>query len=40
MPSFAIGCEERRMLEPALGLIVSLLLGGYLLFTLIRPERF
>jgi K+-transporting ATPase KdpF subunit len=32
--------RERRMLEPIFGLIVSLFLGGYLLFTLVRPERF
>ncbi|MFI5012586.1 MAG: K(+)-transporting ATPase subunit F [Hyphomicrobiales bacterium] len=28
------------MLEPIFGLVVSLLLGGYLLLTLIRPEKF
>jgi len=28
------------MAEPILGLIVSLFLGGYLLYTLIRPEKF
>jgi len=28
------------MLEPIFGLIVAFILGGYLLFTLVRPERF
>ena len=40
MPYSATDCEEQRMLEPIFGLIVSLLLGGYLLATLIRPEKF
>jgi K+-transporting ATPase KdpF subunit len=40
MPCSAIGSEERRMLEPIFGLVVALLLGGYLLVTLIRPEKF
>jgi len=26
--------------EPIFGLVVALLLGGYLLVTLIRPEKF
>ena len=40
MPCSATVCEERRMFEPIFGLVVSLLLGGYLLVTLIRPEKF
>jgi len=28
------------MVEPIFGLVVALLLGGYLLVTLIRPEKF
>jgi K+-transporting ATPase KdpF subunit len=28
------------MFEPILGLVVALLLGGYLVVTLVRPERF
>ena len=28
------------MVEPIFGLIVALVLGGYLLVTLIRPEKF
>jgi K+-transporting ATPase KdpF subunit len=31
---------EPSMLDPVFGLIVALALGAYLLFTLIRPERF
>ena len=40
MPCSATGCEERAMIEPIFGLIVSLFLGGYLLLSLIRPEKF
>jgi K+-transporting ATPase KdpF subunit len=35
----ASGCET-AMLEPLAGLAVALLLGAYLLYTLIHPERF
>jgi K+-transporting ATPase KdpF subunit len=28
------------MIDPVFGLIVALALGGYLLVTLLRPERF
>jgi len=28
------------MFDPTLGLVVALALGGYLLVTLVRPERF
>jgi K+-transporting ATPase KdpF subunit len=28
------------MLEPVFGLFVALVLGGYLLVTLVRPEKF
>jgi K+-transporting ATPase KdpF subunit len=31
---------EAAMIEPAIGLIIALMLGAYLLFTLVRPERF
>jgi K+-transporting ATPase KdpF subunit len=34
------GCEVIGMFEPLLGLAVAVALGGYLVFTLIRPERF
>lgn len=40
MPCSAIGCEGSAMLEPIFGLAVSLVLGLYLLVTLIRPEKF
>lgn len=40
MPCSAIDSEEQRMFEPIFGLVVSLSLGGYLLLTLIRPEKF
>ena len=41
MPCSAIGCEvHSAMLEPIFGLFVSLVLGVYLLVTLIRPEKF
>jgi K+-transporting ATPase KdpF subunit len=36
---FASGCEA-AMVEPLAGLAVALLLGAYLLYTLIHPERF
>ncbi|QEN91188.1 K(+)-transporting ATPase subunit F [Labrys sp. KNU-23] len=28
------------MFDPLLGLLVAVLLGAYLVFTLVRPERF
>jgi len=40
MPCSATVCEEAPMFEPILGLVVALLLGGYLVMTLVRPERF
>ena len=39
-PSLRPASEESHMIEPIFGLIVSLLLGGYLLLTLIHPEKF
>jgi K+-transporting ATPase KdpF subunit len=33
-------CEEAIMLEPILALIVAVLLGAYLVHTLVRPERY
>ena len=35
----ATGCEA-TMFEPLAGLALAVLLGGYLLYTLIHPERF
>ncbi|MDT3378644.1 K(+)-transporting ATPase subunit F [Labrys portucalensis] len=31
---------RRIMFDPLLGLLVAVLLGAYLVFTLVRPERF
>ncbi|PRH84202.1 K(+)-transporting ATPase subunit F [Labrys okinawensis] len=28
------------MFDPLIGLLVAILLGAYLVFTLVRPERF
>ncbi len=28
------------MLEPVIGLVVAVLLGGYLFYALLRPEKF
>jgi K+-transporting ATPase KdpF subunit len=39
-PTPATGCEEAHMIEPLIGLVVSALLAVYLVYTLIRPERF
>lgn len=36
----ATGCEGARMFEPVIGLVVGALLAVYLVYTLIRPERF
>ncbi|SDR58532.1 K+-transporting ATPase, KdpF subunit [Rhizobiales bacterium GAS113] len=40
MPPSATACEEGRMLEPIFALVVALLLGGYLLLSIVRPEKF
>lgn len=41
MPSLAIGCEESAMtLDYTLGAIVTIGLLVYLVYALIRPERF
>jgi K+-transporting ATPase KdpF subunit len=40
MPCSATACEEHAVGEPIFGLVVALLLGAYLLVTLIRPEKF
>jgi K+-transporting ATPase KdpF subunit len=32
--------KERAMTEPVIGLAVALLLGGYLIYTLLHPEDF
>jgi K+-transporting ATPase KdpF subunit len=40
MPVASLGFEGTIMIEALLGLAVALGLGVYLLFTLIRPERF
>lgn len=39
MPSFAVGCEA-AMSDPVIALIVAIGLGVYLVYTLIRPEKF
>jgi K+-transporting ATPase KdpF subunit len=31
---------RRAMFDPVLGLVVAVYLGGYLLYTLLKPERF
>ncbi|MDZ5454290.1 MULTISPECIES: K(+)-transporting ATPase subunit F [Labrys] len=31
---------RRIMFDPLIGLLVAVLLGAYLVFTLVRPERF
>ncbi|MBP0582258.1 K(+)-transporting ATPase subunit F [Labrys sp. LIt4] len=31
---------RRIMFDPLIGLLVAILLGAYLVFTLVRPERF
>jgi K+-transporting ATPase KdpF subunit len=40
MPSSAPSCEEGLMSDPIIGLIVAVGLGAYLIYTLVRPERF
>ena len=40
MSTPASGFEGAAMSEPLLGLAVGALLAAYLLYTLIRPERF
>ena len=40
MPPPADDCEEAAMTEPLIGLAVGALLAAYLLYTLVRPERF
>ncbi|WP_083858754.1 K(+)-transporting ATPase subunit F [Methylocystis sp. SC2] len=32
--------RENRMFEPVIGLIVAVLLGVYLVYTLLHPEKF
>jgi len=39
MPRYAVGCEA-AMSDPAIGLIVAIGLGIYLIYTLLRPEKF
>jgi K+-transporting ATPase KdpF subunit len=39
-PTPATGSEEARMTDPLIGLAVGALLAVYLVYTLIRPERF
>ena len=34
------GCEGRAVIEALIGLAVALALGAYLVFALLRPERF
>ena len=40
MPLGSAGYEEAAMIEPIVGLIAAVGLGLYLLYTLLRPERF
>lgn len=40
MPASATICEETAMTEPILALIVALVLGVYLVHTLLRPEKY
>ena len=40
MPCSAIACEDEVMFEPIFGLVVTLVIGFYLLVTLVRPEKF
>ena len=41
MSSLATGCEEHAMVfDYVLGSITTLVIMGYLVFALIRPERF
>ena len=40
MPTPAIDCEAPPMIEPLIGLVVGAFLAAYLIYTLIRPERF
>ena len=40
MPFSAIGSRESAMSDPLIGLLVAIGLGAYLVYTLIRPERF
>lgn len=36
----AFDCEDKPVSEPIIGLVVAACLGIYLLYTLIRPEKF
>ncbi len=40
MYTAAIGCEEQMSTEYLIGAVVSVLLTGYLVFALLKPERF
>jgi K+-transporting ATPase KdpF subunit len=40
MRAFARSSEGALMIEPAVGLAVALLLGLYLVYTLLHPEKF
>jgi K+-transporting ATPase KdpF subunit len=40
MPVASVVSEEMAMFEPLIGLAVAIVLGVYLIVTLIRPERF
>lgn len=40
MPARSTGFKEATVLEPLFGLFVALVLGAYLVVTLLRPERF
>lgn len=38
--SAAVSSGGAAMSEPVIGLIVAVLLGGYLVYTLLHPEKF
>jgi K+-transporting ATPase KdpF subunit len=40
MRGLAGACRRTRMFEPVIGLIVAALLGAYLAYTLLHPEKF
>ncbi|MBU1314100.1 MULTISPECIES: K(+)-transporting ATPase subunit F [Pseudorhizobium] len=40
MRAHSTGSEGGKMLEPLFGLLVTAVLGVYLVITLLRPERF
>jgi K+-transporting ATPase KdpF subunit len=39
-PAFAVDCEAPAMTDPIIGLIVALGLAAYLIYALVKPEKF